>query len=193
MNKIVEKIFHMNQSALSTARNAFNHNDVERALELMLNARSISFCGLGASGSVAQDALHKFFRLGTPVTSLTDSLMQRMSAAAASPDDLFILVSNTGRTITIVETAQIARERGATVIAITCPHSPLAEQSDLVVAVDSSEDSEVFTPMSSRIVHLTVIDILATGLAVKRGPDFIKQQKYISASLSGTRFENKHF
>ena len=43
-------------------------------------------------------------------------------------------------------------------------------------------------PMSSRIIHLTVIDILATGVTLKRGADFLGHLKKIKESLKPTRF-----
>jgi RpiR family carbohydrate utilization transcriptional regulator len=43
-------------------------------------------------------------------------------------------------------------------------------------------------PMASRIIHLAVIDILATGVTLKRGPDFQTHLKKIKESLKATRF-----
>jgi len=42
--------------------------------------------------------------------------------------------------------------------------------------------------MTSRIVQLTVIDVLATGMTLKRGPEFREHLKRIKESLSATRF-----
>jgi hypothetical protein len=35
--------------------------------------------------------------------------------------------------------------------------------------VDTSEDTDLFTPMISRLAHLAVVDVLATGIALRRG------------------------
>jgi RpiR family carbohydrate utilization transcriptional regulator len=57
-----------------------------------------------------------------------------------------------------------------------------------VLAVETSEDTDVYTPAISRLVHLTIIDVLATGVTLKRGPDFVEHLKKIKNSLKATRF-----
>ena len=110
-----------------------------------------------------------------------------MVAAGSHVGDVIVAISYTGRTRETVEIAQIARDNGATVIGITNPQSPLAEVSSVVLPVISPEDTEVYMPMSSRIIQLTVIDILATGVTLKRGPDFLSHLKKIKESLRPTR------
>jgi RpiR family carbohydrate utilization transcriptional regulator len=114
--------------------------------------------------------------------------MQRMVAAGASVGDVIVLISYTGRTRETVDIARIARDNGATVIGITTPDSPLAEVCTVALEVTAPEDIEVYMPMSSRIIHLTVIDILATGVTLKRGTDFLVHLKKIKDSLKPTRF-----
>jgi D-arabinose 5-phosphate isomerase GutQ len=74
------------------------------------------------------------------------------------------------------------------VIGITNPDSPLAECCTVVLGVTAPEDTEVYMPMSSRIIHLSVIDVLATGVTLKRGHDFLGHLKKIKESLKATRF-----
>lgn len=114
--------------------------------------------------------------------------MQRMVAAGAQVGDVIVLISYTGRTKEAVEIAKVARANGATVIGITNPESPLAECCTAVLGVTAPEDTEVYMPMSSRIIHLTVIDILATGVTLKRGKDFLSHLKKIKESLKATRY-----
>ena len=114
--------------------------------------------------------------------------MQRMVAAGAQVGDVIVLISYTGRTKEAVEIAKVARANGATVIGITNPESPLAECCTAVLGVTAPEDTEVYMPMSSRIIHLTVIDILATGVTLKRGKDFLNHLKKIKESLKATRY-----
>jgi glucokinase len=67
--------------------------------------------------------------------------------------------------------ADIAHERGATVVAITAGSSPLARKADVPLIVDHLEDVDTQMPMISRILHLLVIDILAVGVAMRRSGD----------------------
>lgn len=185
------KIFEMTMASLDDAKNNLDIRAVERAVDALAQARRIEFYGLGASASVASDAQHKFFRLNVPVIAYTDIMMMRMSASSASRGDVVVVISYTGRTIATVEAAQLAREAGATVIGLTMPGSPLAEYCSIVLGVETIEDTDVYTPTVSRIVHLTLIDVLATGVTLRRGPDFLDHLKRVKNSLKQTRFQKE--
>lgn len=182
------KIFEMTMAALDDAKSNLDYDVIGRAVDALAGARRIEFYGLGATASVALDAQHKFFRLNTPVIAYTDVMMQRMSAAAASRGDAVVIISYTGRTIATIDAAKLAREAGATVIGITMPASPLAQHCSLVIGVETAEDTDIYTPAVSRLVQLTIVDVLATGVTLKRGPDFVDHLKKIKNSLKATRF-----
>jgi len=42
-------------------------------------------------------------------------------------------------------------------------------------------------PMQSRLIQLTLLDVLATGVILRRGEDFHHHLKTIKESLKGTR------
>ena len=157
-------------------------------MDILAQARRVEFYGVGTSGPVAVDAQHKFFRLNIPVVSYIDSLMQRMAASVLTTGDVVVCISYTGRTTQMVEVAQIARDAGATVIGITKHDSPLARESSVVVGIEAVEDTDVYMPMTSRIVQLAVIDILATGVSLRRGPDFRDHLRKVKESLKATRY-----
>jgi len=62
-----------------------------------------------------------------------------------------------------------AQRAGAKVIAITDPGSQLAQVADLLLACHPTEDTSVFTPMTSRLVQLALLDGLQVALALKMG------------------------
>jgi len=184
---VIAKIFESTQASLAVTKNRIDTASVERAVEIMAQARSIVLCGLGASSSVALDAQHKLLRFEAPVIAHTDMINQRMTAATLSPDDCLICISYTGRTTAMVEVAQLGADTGATVIGITTADSPLAEECDLVLGVEGSEDTELYTPMTSRIAQLVLIDVLATSLALRKGPEFSNHLRALKQSLVNTR------
>ncbi|MFO7527763.1 MAG: MurR/RpiR family transcriptional regulator [Marinobacter sp.] len=186
--EFADKIMLSTIASLDKARQSLNPKALATAIDYLIQAKQINFFGMGGSASVALDAQHKFFRFNIPVMSYDDALMQRMVAAGSQVGDVIVLISYTGRTKETVEIAKVARENGATVIGITNPESPLAECCTVVLGVTAPEDTEVYMPMSSRIIHLTVIDILATGVTLKRGADFLGHLKKIKESLKATRF-----
>ena len=174
-------------AAMVTAKKSLDPQTINLAVDQLIQAKQIIFFGLGGSGPVAADAQHKFFRFNIPVTAYDDFLMQRMVSAASNTGDVIVVISYTGRTREIVDVAQLARESGATVLGITAANSPLAEKCSIVIEVDPPEDTDVYMPMTSRMLHLTVIDILATGVTLRRGPDFLKHLKKIKDSLKEVR------
>ncbi len=160
---------------------------LERAVDLFCQARQVAFFGMGASGSVARDAQHKFFRFNVPVVAYEDGLMQRMHAASMTTGDLAVVISHTGRTRAMVEAATLARGTGASVLALTRSDTPLSRVASLVVPVHVDENTELYIPMVSRLMQLLVLDILVTGVAQKRGADFQPHLAKIKQSIDATR------
>lgn len=189
--EFADKIMLSTIASLDKARQALDPKALATAIDYLIQAKQINFFGMGGSGPVALDAQHKFFRFNIPVMSYDDALMQRMVAAGSSIGDVIVVISYTGRTRETVDIARIARANGATVIGITNPDSPLGEACTVVLEVTAPEDTEVYMPMSSRIIHLTVIDILATGVTLKRGADFLGHLKKIKESLKPTRLPSE--
>lgn len=186
-DEYVGKIFGATAAALARAGRTIDKKAVSRAVAAIAAAKRLMFFGVGGSGAVATDALHKFVRLDVPSVAHADVMMQRMAAAGLAKGDVLVVISNTGRTIPLLDVTKIALARGATVIGITAPGSPLAEISTIAIGVESLEDTDVYTPMVSRIAHLTVIDVLATGVILDRGAGFQKNLSRIKKSLRDTR------
>ncbi len=165
---IAGKVFDRTIATLMTVRNALSADQIEHGIKLLASARRIEFYGCGNSGIVALDIQHKFFRLGIPTTAYSDPHVFSMSAALLRPGDVAVLVSNSGRTWDMLTAATLARSSGASVLALTHSGSPLARLADVCVFSDVEEDSEVYTPMTSRICHLVLGDVLAAGVALER-------------------------
>lgn len=191
VSEFADKIVFSTIASLDKARQALSPKELALAIDHLIQARQINFFGMGGSAPVALDAQHKFFRFNIPVMSYDDALMQRMVAAGAGRGHVIVVISYTGRTREMVEIAELARTNGATVIAITAPDSPLSRVCSVALEVTAAEDTEVYMPMSSRIIHLTVIDILATGVTLKRGVDFQPHLKKIKDCLKDTRLPNE--
>jgi RpiR family carbohydrate utilization transcriptional regulator len=185
------KIFESTMASLEVARQSVDIATINRAVDLLTQAQKISFFGLGASASVAHDALNKFFRFNVPVIYFEDIIMQRMSCMNSGEGDVVVLISHTGRTKSLVEIAQIARGNDATVMGITSKDSPLAKECNLVLSLEVPEDTDIYMPMASRIAQLTLIDILATGFTLRRGNKFRENLKRVKDTLRGSRFDKR--
>lgn len=182
-----DKIFLATIAGLDRARQAIDTSAIAAAVDYLIQARQITFFGLGGSAPVALDAQQKFFRFNIPVSAHDDFLMQRMVAASLGRGDAIVAISYTGRTRELIDAVKLARENGVTVVGITTPDTPLARVCTTTIGITNPENTDIYMPMASRIVHLAVIDILATGVTLKRGPDFQHHLKKIKDSLKATR------
>lgn len=165
------KVLGNSASAVLQLRDHLNREATERAIELLSGADRVDFYAVGHYGVVASDAHYKFLRFGVAGTACTDARMLRLAAAVLRPGDVAVVVSGSGRIDDLLEAAEIARKRGAAVVAITASHSPLAKKADVALIVDHGEDVDTQVPMVSRILHLLVVDILAVGVAMRRGAE----------------------
>jgi len=163
------KVMDASIQSLIEMRSQLSAMPIDAAVGAMRTARQIAFAGLGASGHVATDACHKFFRLGIPCTSLADTTMILQFAAIAEANDVLVLLSHTGRWQDFARAARLARQRGATVIALTNPNSEVAAEAGLLFPCPVIEDTSVYTPMSSRLAQLALLDAIHVALALAQG------------------------
>ena len=164
------KVMDASIKSLIDMKTSLSRMPIDEAVEALAKARQIAFAGLGASGHVAGDACHKFFRLGIPCSTLMDTPMILQFAAIAEPADVLVLLSHTGRWPEFAQAASMATKRGATVIAITNAESDLAKAASILFPAEVIEDTSVFTPMSSRLAQLALLDAIHVALALTRGP-----------------------
>ena len=166
--EIAGKIFNAHREAITNTLNKLNLDDLEAAVKALRLARRIEFYGMGGSAIVARDAHHKFFRLGIPCVAYDDPHMQVMSAALLSQEDVVVVVSHTGSTKDIMDSAKVARKAGAKIIGILgSENAPLSKICDIALSVFSKEAALRLAPMTSRLVQLAVVDVLFVTVAMK--------------------------
>ncbi len=170
---IAVKVIDNTVAAFLRYRNDASSFALEHAAQALATAqktnRRIEFYGAGNSGIVAQDAQHKFFRLGVNAIAYSDGHMQVMSATMLQPGDCAVIISNSGRTRDLMDACDIAKKQGATTIVITASGSPLASAGHIHLTADHPEGYDKYSPMVSRLLHLLIIDILATTVALRIG------------------------
>ncbi|MDJ0334050.1 MurR/RpiR family transcriptional regulator [Salinibacterium sp. G-O1] len=164
------KVFDHTISSLDRARRALDPEQIERSVVAILAANSVTFLGLGASAIIAADAAQKSPHFGVPCLAPGDPHQQFMAAAVSGPGHVFVAISNTGETSSILDIATAAKGAGATVICITGEaDSSLVGIVDIPIIVRTFEDTDTLTPSVSRLAGLVVVDILATAVSLRRG------------------------
>ena len=184
---IAEKIIDYTITSLDRTRRQLDKQAIANAVDLLSAANRIEFFGFGASGIIAQDAQQKFPLFGVPCGAQVDAHQQFMMASLLGQGDVAVAISNTGRTTAVVEMAETARRNGAKVIGITGYRGPFFDACDVGLLVETLENTNLYTPTTSRIAGLTVIDILATGTALRRGRGYIDRVQLMKSQLAAMR------
>jgi len=184
---LAEKIFDHTISSLDRARRTLAASAVDDAIALLLDASDILFVGFGASGIIAQDAQQKFPLFGVPCQAPEDFHQQFIAATMSGPRSVTVAISNTGHTEQTLIVAEAARKAGASVISITGRPSPLSEIATVPLIARTFEDTDVYTPSTSRLAGLVVIDILATGVALRRSPEHTDAVRRMKSELAAMR------
>ena len=165
---------------------------VAEAAQAMSSAMRVEFYGFGASGAVATDAQHKFFRLQVATAAYSDPHMQSMSAVTLGDRDVVVAISQSGRTLDLMHSIKLAQQHGAVVVSLAPQNTPVSNAADLPIHINIEEDTDQFTPMTSRIAHLMVIDMLAVAVTQRRGPDFANHLNALKQSIRSLRSESDH-
>lgn len=140
----------------------------EQVVDAIDRAARVEIYGAGASGFVASDFQQKLHRIGRTAYYWPDVHTALASAALLDHDDVAIGISHTGTTADVMEILTVARERGATTVALTnFPRSPITEVADFVLTTAARETTYRSGAMASRLAQLTVIDCLFVGVAAR--------------------------
>lgn len=163
----IQGIYETIINVLNINRRTIDEPALAKAVGWLGDARHILALGMGGGSTIcAAEVQHRLFRLGLPVTAQSDGLLVRMMAAAVTKQDVVVALSLGGYTQEMVESAAIARQYGAKVVAITPAGTPLAAQADVLLALVVRENDYIYKPSTSRYAMLAMVDVLATALAM---------------------------
>jgi len=161
MDQMLDGILDTHINALKETRMLVNTEEISRIVFMMEQAKRVYFFGIGDSLLIAQSARNKFLRITNKVNCILDPHMQSMAASMATEEDLIIFISYSGSTKDNVYVAQIARESGAKIAAITrFPKSPLTEYVDALLVCGSNEAPLEGGSMGAKLSQLFIVDIL---------------------------------
>jgi D-arabinose 5-phosphate isomerase GutQ len=142
-------------------------------LSLLLNCEGhVLVTGAGTSRAIAQRLAHLLSCSGTPSLFISASDGLHGGSGAITPDDVVYLISKGGRSAEINQFAEIARTRGAKLIAQTeNPESPLAQMCDAVFKVRTvgQVDPYGMVATGSSLVNGAAGDVLCILLLEQRG------------------------
>jgi RpiR family transcriptional regulator, carbohydrate utilization regulator len=144
--------------------------ELRAAAERIDAASRILVAGTGLSGATAIDAAYRLRALGLPVDLPPDPLTAQLAADLLPERAVCLAISHSGATRSTVDTARRARDRGATVVAVTSyARSPLTAMSTCVLVAGGQDLVFGLEAVASRLAHFTAIDALTLALRSLRG------------------------
>ena len=177
LQTIITNISLNNCKSIEDTMSVIDRGEIRKAVEMLRHSTRIDFYGVGASGLVCLDAQQKFARIGKISFAYTDGHSQLTAATLLHKNDVAVLISNSGSTVEILDTLGVAKEAGASIIAITrYTKSELASQADVVLNISTPEITIRSGAMGSRIAMLDIVDILFAGVASE---DYKNVKKYL--------------
>ena len=131
--------------------------------------------GMGKAGQIAMNIATTFCSTGTPAVNLHPSEAQHGDLGVIQPDDVLLLISNSGKTREIVELISLTRELYDTplpIIVITGnPVSVLAAEADVVLATGGAPEvcPLGMTHTTSTTVMTVIGDVLVVNVMDRTG------------------------
>ncbi|NIH86730.1 DNA-binding MurR/RpiR family transcriptional regulator [Amycolatopsis granulosa] len=178
---VVGKVSFADARAVEETADQLDIVTLQHVIDLLADAGRTDVYGVGASAFVAADLQQKLHRIGRVCFAWSDTHIMLTSAAVLGAGDVAIGVSHTGATTDTVEALRVAREHGATTVALTnFPRSPITDVADHVLTTAARETTFRSGATASRIAQLTVIDCLFIGVAQRH-------MESASAALEATR------
>ena len=166
---IINKVFHGNINALKDTLSMLDFNAMSQAIEIISKAKKIVLFAVGSSAPIAEDFYHRFMRIGMNVHVSTDPFVSCVAAEHMTEDSVAIAISHKGRSPGTINSLRIAKDKGATTISVTSfLNSPLTEYTDITLCISSKETELLSEAISSRVSHITILDCLYAGVAIKR-------------------------
>jgi len=164
---ITQKVFHVNIHGLADSLKILDTKEMEKAIEALVNAKKVLFCGVGTSAPVAEEAYHRFLYLGVPCVFSGDPHLQIGLALSLTKQDVAVGVSHSGSTENTLKPLKVAKENGATVICITnYINSPMAQLADIKLITSFREIIFRIAAMAARVAQLTIIEALYVNVAI---------------------------
>lgn len=164
---VVEKVFQSDLQALQDTQKALDIVALSRAVDVIRKASRVEVFGIGSAAPIAEDMNYRLLRIGVLSRSSVDSHVQAIVGSLADASTAVITISHSGSTVETLTATRLAKEAGATTIAITnFGKSPLLAHTDIVLNTLARETQFRTEAMTSRIAQLAIVDALIACLAL---------------------------
>lgn len=158
---IAQKLQAAVSNVMEETVNLLDLKQLEQVVKAIKKARRIFLFGVGSSGVTAEDAKNKLMRIGFQVDATGNNHFMYMQAALLTPSDVAIGLSHSGYSAETAHTLKIAKQNGATTVALTHSlRSPVTEYADYVLVNGNKQRKLQGDSIGTKIAQLFVLDLI---------------------------------
>jgi DNA-binding MurR/RpiR family transcriptional regulator len=165
---VLEYVLAMQLEAVRSVPATLDRHQFEAAVAALSEADRVVFAGMGANLSLIQDAGYIGRHIGLSVDAPLDIYTQQMAASLLGERDACVTISQTGSSHDSVATQSVAREAGATTVAVTgFLKSPLTGVSDWCLVAGNPAMTFELDSIPARMAMRAVLDSLLVAVALR--------------------------
>ncbi|TPH07797.1 MurR/RpiR family transcriptional regulator [Haemophilus haemolyticus] len=158
---IAQKLQAAVSNVMEETVNLLDLKQLEQVVKAIKKARRIFLFGVGSSGVTAEDAKNKLMRIGFQVDATGNNHFMYMQAALLTLSDVAIGLSHSGYSAETAHTLKIAKQNGATTVALTHSlRSPVTEYADYVLVNGNKQGKLQGDSIGTKIAQLFVLDLI---------------------------------
>jgi RpiR family transcriptional regulator, carbohydrate utilization regulator len=178
------KIVAADVKALQDTLSMLDLETLHRAMDALQAAQRVHIYGSGGAAVAAMEMEYKLIRVGVSAVAQTDAKMQLISASLLVDSDVAVGISHSGESVEVLRSMAVARQTGASLIAITNhPGSALGQLVDITLSTSAQEGSGRGYPLGARVAQIALIDVLYGCLAQRRGDETERSLERIAQAV----------
>lgn len=167
---VKHKVLNVTAQSLLDCMSLIQDSAVDGMTNHLIGADHILTIGIGGSYAQALDFAHKMQRLGLQAIHSNDPHMINIMCTNLGVNDMLVVFSHSGESREILDAVSIARKNGVAIGAVTSyPNSKLARECNWSLLSSSYETNYRSDAMTSRIIQMTITDILYICIAQRMG------------------------
>ena len=158
--QLADKMFETALALFVRARTRLSEQDWTGVVSQILNCKRLLIYGLGPTSGLARGAQELF--IGTPmaVAVHTDTVIQELTANTASSGDVFLFLCVNGEIEPMIQSARLADESGANLIAIAPTGSALANACHRTLDLVLDSPTTTMSRFTNRLVCQVILEVL---------------------------------
>ena len=167
---------------LNKSYSLIDEEQIERIIQLIIEAKRVYFYGIGSSGLVAQEMKSRFMRLGLYCDAFTDPDQMKINSSLLDEDSIILGLSVSGEAPALQNAfKQAGKNKVKTVLFTANKKKPFTDICNEIVSVATSQNLSYGNRISPQFPLLVIIDIF---YAYFLNSDFDSRKEIFSSTLS---------